>query len=342
MKVFYSTPYLTENIAKTEPGVRVSPGWKNFTNLVDKLLGSQFDVVYEPKKVDLEVYCGQPFYYRKPLMHPAVYISMFEKRILPENWVDSYNNFDLILNPSAWGVQSYRDAGVKNVEYLLAPLRTDFSAERNLTDEFIALTQVAIVGDRKGSQLMRDIYMSEDMPGTLVIKAAPFYSGISLRGKISENIELIQAYLEKEDYDYFLSQVNLSVNPTAGEGFGLIPAEHILRCIPTMVTNYSGCVEYADCCIDTFSYIDNVGALDISVNREDIITKIHKAYDNRAELEQQAQYNAQRMRERFKDYQDLKPLFSRLVDSVDTEYNVNSVENIKEEIIERIKNPELR
>lgn len=343
MKVFYSTAYLNNEIYELEPGINMSPGWKNYSNLTQELLEEQFDVYEEhSKEVDLEVYCGQPSFYDGPLMHPAVFISMFERDTVPKSWVEIYNHFDLILNPTQWGVETFRDSGVKNVKYCKPYLDTSVSRERNLTDEFTVLTQIATVGDRKGSRLMRDIYMSEDMPGKLILKTVPNYSGIPFIGRISENIKLIQLYLEDEEYDDFLSKTNLSVNPTKGEGVGLIPAEHILRGIPTLVTNYSGCTEYTEFAIDTFDYdVPHPGAL-ATVNRESVINKIHECYDRRDELEEEAQVKAEEMKAKYEEPFNLRPYFSKLCNTVKKEFMDYKLEEIKQDMIKRIKNPELR
>ena len=41
-----------------------------------------------------------------------------------------------------------------------------------------------------------------------------------------------------------LRDADVSLNPTSGEGFGLIPLEHAATGLYTAVTNFSGCKEY--------------------------------------------------------------------------------------------------
>jgi len=43
---------------------------------------------------------------------------------------------------------------------------------------------------------------------------------------------------------YMLKDADLSVNPTSGEGFGLIPLEHMATGLPVIVSNNTGCKEY--------------------------------------------------------------------------------------------------
>jgi len=322
MRVFFSTDYINDKVLNgAEYGIHVSPGWSNFTSQVVKLLEEQVELTDDYREADLELYVGQPCYYRKPQLRPAVFISMFEKYELLDGWVDALNNFDLVYNTSTWGVKSFKDSGVKNVKYLKPPIAiNDYEyKKRPPTEEhFRVLTQIAKVSDRKGSQLMYSLYQMNKMPGTLIIKSCPNEHEQRISGYVSKNIALVQRFMPTDEYHEFLDGIHLSVNPTRGEGIGLMPIEHTLSGIPTIVPDYSACHDFIDYMIPV-KYTDTTSTArgyDIQVNTNDLKRVIKKAYSNYAKIEEEAITNAKRLREFLTPYQDIRGDLRELIKDV--------------------------
>ena len=93
-----------------------------------------------------------------------------------------------------------------------------------------------------------------------------------------------------------MKEANLSVNPTRGEGFGLIPLEHMATGLPTIVSSNTGCQEYINPkfnigldCKQEPSFFNRIGGdfgYDMVPTIKSIKEKILWCYENREEAKE--------------------------------------------------------
>lgn len=216
--------------------------------------------VKAPDFADVELYLGQPFseyendWERKHPLHRGIF-TMFESRLLPAGWVDNINGaFDFLVVPSQWCADIFAANGIQ-VPIYVVPLGVDTSIWRQpklrppKVNLFNILWVGTYVGDRKGGDIIQRVFEKIRRPDwRLWLKANPSYTKYRAQCNLANPdgrrlvidhwwTELMLAHLEYTD---------VSVNPTRAEGFGLIPLEHAACGVPTIVTDTSGCKEFAD------------------------------------------------------------------------------------------------
>lgn len=186
---------------------------------------------------------------------PILAYTMYEASVLPSGWVKFLNNHvKVALVPSEYSREVFRNSGVKIPIHIL-PLCCDSSETpyapkvNDCTEPYIYLWQGVAFdrGGRKGvekvveafRELKKEKRIRDD--SVLILKYLPH------RGKriITDNVQsgdgiiYMQKIMDKSEMDKLYRQVDCCVNPTHGEGFGLIPLEQMARCKPVLVTEYS-------------------------------------------------------------------------------------------------------
>ena len=223
--------------------------------LREALVKSGIPLTCRPRRTDVQIWYGQPtneadiLEQRRRRCDRFLIYTMFESTVIPEGWVDEINRHDGLLTPSRWCGRWFHECGVKVPWQLLHhgvdpeefPL-LERPADRK---HFTFIWQGVNPRDRKGCEMVRQAFLKLKLPRTrLIIKAVPVKSP--------------RLYLEtpgcKEIWDWYtqkqmlslLQEADMSLNPTSGEGFGLIPLEHAASGLVVAVTDFSGCKEYLD------------------------------------------------------------------------------------------------
>jgi glycosyltransferase involved in cell wall biosynthesis len=211
-------------------------------------------------KPDLQIFYGQPFgeylqrYYERKADLSLIF-TMFETPILPEDWVENINGlFDGLITPSQWCADIFRNEGVEKPIHIV-PLgvdcRTHFYLRRPERKSFTVLWQGMSFGDRKGGEIVLRAFKALHLPDSrLILKTHP--GGGKHRGiaELSWPIEgtlgvrAIRRNLTPAEMVELLWQADFSCNPTAGEGFGLIPLEHMATGLPVAVSDNTGCKDF--------------------------------------------------------------------------------------------------
>lgn len=293
-----------------------------FSTLLEALhkwmrLDPRFDLLHEPYEAEIELYIGQPYdcferYWKRPgqftenpykELRRGIF-TMFEAPEIPPQWVGNLQRgFDFVVVPSQWCKETFTAAGVALPIYV-AQLGIDPDEWAPPTRKpehptFNVLWQGTLVGDRKGGEIVEKVFDEISRPDwRLILKENPTYSKNG-RTEIKLWIPHKGNYRKKKIfvpcrrwellkmYDF----MDIAVNPTRGEGFGLIPLEQAAAGLPVAVSQSSGCLEYADCGAflpiacpkkDGFEFVGQICSMDLP-SEEDVAKWMLWTYENRAE-----------------------------------------------------------
>jgi glycosyltransferase involved in cell wall biosynthesis len=193
-----------------------------------------------------------PFLLRRfePTARTAVF-TMWETDTLPAKDVAVLNTAGLVIVPSLWQVECFRQSGV-TVPMEVAPLGYDplvFHDDGSEPDVCTFGTAGALVagGVRKNAQRMIDLFR----------QAFPTEPDVRLRVKISPTspvvdtyddprVDLIRATLPHGELAAWYRSLTAYVNGSLGEGFGLHLIEAMACGRPLITTNYSGLTAFFD------------------------------------------------------------------------------------------------
>jgi len=219
--------------------------------LKEALGNSDIELTGSPEKTDIQIYYGQPFkenarHYKRQCNTFLTY-TMFESTIVPNGWVDFINEHEGFLTPSRWCADWFKDNGVKVpidiLHHGVDPDEFPFIERPRDREYFTFIWQGVNPNDRKGGDVVRHAFRKLRLnKARLIMKGVPLASprlyinhwGIE---------EIIDFYSQGQMTDLF-RKADFSINPTRGEGFGLIPLEHASTGLDVAVTGFSGCREY--------------------------------------------------------------------------------------------------
>jgi glycosyltransferase involved in cell wall biosynthesis len=188
---------------------------------------------------------------------------MFETNACPDSWIDNLNSADIVFNPSTFGVNSFRNSGVKDVEYLPFPINTDLFSSKTKkivqADEYKFMAFVDLQARKNISGLLEAFLTSfrnrKDV--CLILKLSLVKSGIvddfkkdfqALRRKFGcsnyPKVYLYPALINGEAIPGFVNSCDCLVSPSCGEEFGF-PALYAMACEkPVISIDWSSCVDY--------------------------------------------------------------------------------------------------
>lgn len=318
LKIFFSIDLIKKRL---KHGIREDSGWGHLSALIKNALRCDYQFVDEPHDADIELFVGQPTVMRQPLMTPNLIYSMYEKYVLPPYWVDAYKKWDVILNPSRWGVDSYTHYGINTISL---PPPVDFNRfkyqKRNI-DKWTYYCGVRELYDRKGAIDLVPLFMDKMPPdATLVVKTNPadWYTPFDMW--VAPNVHVIQLRLSWDEYLKTLYSAQVSINPSTGEGIGQIPLECMATGMCTILTDYSGMHEFVECGLP-ISYSKLVNApmmehFDIEIDTEQLLSHMLWTYENRERSLAIGELAAQYVRYKFSK-EKFRTKFNEIVETID-------------------------
>ncbi len=225
------------------------------TKLLEALKASNIPITEKPQRLDVQIFYGQPFRdnktarQRRRRCDTYLIYTMFESTVIPEGWVKDINRYEALLTPSRWCGRWFADCGVTVPWHLLhhGVDPTEFPLLKRPADRkyLTFIIQCVNPKDRKGCEMVRQAFFKLKLPKTrLIIKAVPVQSPRLYMERPREK-EIWDWYTQKQMLA-LLQEADMSLNPTSGEGFGLIPLEHAATGLAVAVTDFSGCKEYLD------------------------------------------------------------------------------------------------
>tara|TARA_B100001778_G_scaffold334404_1_gene345628 strand:+ start:32221 stop:33354 length:1134 start_codon:yes stop_codon:yes gene_type:complete len=197
----------------------------------------------------------------------------FETFKPPVRWASTLNQNDAVICPSEFNCKIFANRGV-NRPIVRIPHCLDLSIwNENVSplyknSEFTFLF-VGTWRKRKGWDLLIRAWaeaFDKDSNVKLVIKTdktdkaeRKVESELSSIGKESAPIYFEKKILSESLMPSFYKSADCLISPTLGEGFGLPPLQSMAVNVPVIVTNFSGCTEYAS--NDTCTLIEPDGFL---------------------------------------------------------------------------------
>jgi glycosyltransferase involved in cell wall biosynthesis len=179
--------------------------------------------------------------------------------------------FDGYIVPCDWMVEVFRNNGLGHKPIHVVPLGIEPNdwplLERPESDIFRAIWQGTFLNDRKGGLLTLKLWNELNLPNSqLILKCNPLYTDIHAEwDPILLDREMIARFLripvervndikvisvgrlyEQSDLIEVLRTCDLSIYPSSGEGFGLMPLEHMATGLPVIFANNTGMSVYAN------------------------------------------------------------------------------------------------
>lgn len=267
---------------------------------------------------DIQIYFGsvwdkQRIHYKRK-SDTFLAFTMFEYDKLPIEWITTLQNFDGIIVPSEYCKTVFesnlRENGIEIPVYKV-PLGIDIDRwqyidrSKKKDEYFNILWQGAYYGDRKGGELVAKILNDLDLPKTkLWVKINPRYLNHNTGWDIEAYLHQLMGFekqsqvicrsigkvLKNDELDDMLHKIDLSIYPSTGEGFGLIPLEHMATGIPVIISDNTGMQEYINpqyCmpvrCKEVMSYYGQGLGTGWLADENQIKDYVVKAYENRQE-----------------------------------------------------------
>jgi len=223
---------------------------------------------------DIQIYFGsardvyKEHYERKSKRF--IIFTMWETTHVPEEILHNLKVFDEIIVPCQWCKDVYRENGVTKPIHIV-PLginaddwpymernrngshpfnlpgqKKDFGKSDN---PFTIIWQGTVFGDRKGGEIVKRIFEKLNLPNSyLILKINPMYSDLHAPFDLilAPNIRSVGLQLPQEKLLELIERADLSVFPSHGEGFGLIPLEHMATGLPSIVADNTGMSQYCN------------------------------------------------------------------------------------------------
>jgi len=226
----------------------------------------QFDLLMEMRAKPLDENAFQVLhmipqqYMRVKNLKRRIAFPTFETFNPPADWITLLNRCDCVFVPSKFNLDTFTRAGVKrpmfHIPHILnldiwnkdiIPLRKN--------DKFTFLF-VGTWRPRKGGQLLIDAWVREfesDENVQLIIKTdsvdkarqAYLQSKKNWGKKETATVLFEREVFKEHEMARFIKSADCLISPTLGEGFGLPPIQAMSVKVPVIVTNFSGCKDYA-------------------------------------------------------------------------------------------------
>lgn len=218
-------------------------GWQTTTN---------------PQEADLEIYSGPPWEKRKPHLRPSIIFTNVEyEGMLTDEEVKAVNEYDVVCTPSKFCLGALRKQGVyRPIFYTPHWIEIEkFKLfDRDWTGPFNVLTQASILFDRKNAWCILDFFIRyrSKLPSDMffTIKTTESHVETDL---VADRMRIIQSDLKLPEYLKLMQSSLLSVYPSSGEGFGLMPGEHAATGMAVAMANNSALrTEYFDLAPESF------------------------------------------------------------------------------------------
>jgi glycosyltransferase involved in cell wall biosynthesis len=221
---------------------------------IKALQDKQCAVFYNREDIPYHINFCPPTYYQHKSKYTVGY-TPWESTKVPNHWIENMRRCDEVWATSNFVRDIYLKNGVNaNIHVIPHGISKEFSViERELTGRFNFLH---IGGDskRKNAQMVVDAFLElfeGDDDYRLILKYNKFcYAEVYINNRlvpasVHPQIIAIPDNFETEDLVSLYHKAHCMVYPTMGEGFGMIPFEAIATGLPTIVTNLTGCADFA-------------------------------------------------------------------------------------------------
>ena len=206
-------------------------------------------------------HCIPPMQMRIPRTYKSIGFATFETFEPPEKWVELLNRLDAIACPSQFNYKIFAHAGIYKPMFYLPHTFNSESWHKDVIpldkhDKYTFLF-VGTWKKRKGWQELIEAFCREFSSSDnvqLLIKTDKTQLATQEVAKIKTTLGLKKEFapilFERRIFDdsylpSFYKSANCLVMPTLGEGFGLPGLQCMAIKVPIIITNFSGCQDYA-------------------------------------------------------------------------------------------------
>jgi glycosyltransferase involved in cell wall biosynthesis len=211
-------------------------------------------VFYNRNEIPYHINFCQPYYYQYQNSYKVGY-TPWESTRIPNGWINHMRQCDEIWATSNYVKEIYEKHQVHhNVHVIPHGISDEFSiVDREVTDTFNFL-HVGGDSKRKNAQMAVDAFLDlyeDNMDYRLYLKYTNFcFAEVYLNGRLVPASMHPQIVAIPQSYDIeslvkLYHSCHCMIYPTNGEGFGMIPFESICTGMPTIVTNETGCKDFA-------------------------------------------------------------------------------------------------
>ncbi|MEI6297305.1 MAG: glycosyltransferase family 4 protein [bacterium] len=201
---------------------------------------------------------------RVPLNGKNIGFATFETFDPPEHWAAILNLNDAVICPSGFNVKVFKEAGVEKPIFHIPHCLDTNLFNPNIQplspkDERFTFLFMGTWRKRKGWQQLLEAWMHEfDFKDNvrLVIKTDKYTMATRAVAEVRENLKLNtkeiapivfeSRILNEVDLPRFMKGADCLICPTVGEGFGIPGLQSMALGIPVVITNFSGCTDYAN------------------------------------------------------------------------------------------------
>jgi glycosyltransferase involved in cell wall biosynthesis len=192
----------------------------------------------------------------------SIGMAVFETFSPPEKWISVLNNNDAIVVPSKFNYRVFAHAKIQKPLYYI-PHCIDMNIYNKDVVPLYKYDKytfgfVGIWRERKGYKQLIEAYIKEFKEKDnvqLLIKTDKTKKAEEYIIKIKKDLGINKGFapiiLENKVFDEkempkFIKSINCLISPTAGEGFGLMGLQCMALGIPVIITDFSGCQDYAN------------------------------------------------------------------------------------------------
>ncbi len=200
----------------------------------------------------------QPDFYQGVPDQFCVGYTPWESSEIPERWKNHMSRMDEIWTTSSYCKDIYEEYNVNDV-IRVVPHGIDPEIwkinNRFITDKFVFF-HIGGPTARKGGQRVYDAFekvFGDNENVVLLLKSngsseCRWYDGKGQYGNANRHprVQVVESYLEVYELVKLYNAAHCMVYPTSGEGFGLIPFQAIATGLPTIVTEATGTVDFAN------------------------------------------------------------------------------------------------
>lgn len=196
---------------------------------------------------------------RKNIFRKTIGFATFETTDPPQHWIHILNKNKAVIVPSKFNEEVFKKAGV-NVPIIYVPhcvdprYNQDVIPLHNYNEKFIFM-YLGAWKRRKGYETLIQSYFEEFTPKDNVIlfihtdktaQAEKYVREMKIKHKGTATVIIGKNGLSDSEIPGLMKSANCLVSPTKGEGFGLPALQSMALGIPVIITDYSGCKDYAN------------------------------------------------------------------------------------------------
>lgn len=243
----------------------------------------------------------------------------FETFDPPRQWIEILNKNDAVICPSLFNMKIFKQAGVEvplhYIPHCIDPAIYNPNVQPLKREEGVfTFLSFGTWKKRKGWVQLLDAWAQEFKPTDpvrLVIKTDRHtmaniavdqaVRNLGITRKDIAPIVFESRILRDDELPGFMKSADCLICPTMGEGFGLPGLQCMALGVPIVITNFSGCTDYANEQTATliepakfiiYNEMDNIpqfrGKKWANVTTEEVRTKMRYAYENQSEIKSKA------------------------------------------------------